>query len=385
MKTVLFDLFEAQPAGTSKFHGGGEYIKTVYQYLAGHLPDECSLIVFYNDRSFLDPWILDSFADHRIKAEVIHRREEVRYLFDRHKIDSFYSGLPYFYKKAWIPETVRVCGTIHGLRGVELPCDRYAYKYATGRESRVQRLRYLLRGKIKEKKIRQFRDCMELLDEIVCVSNHTRYAIRNYFPSMDRHVRVFYTPAKYVGPESGMEKECCHREVEGKYILLGGADRSEKNGYRAVRALEELFREGMLEGYRVVTVGGMPGKITEIIHRQERYVCLGYVEAGILENLYRYCDLFLYPSLNEGFGMPPLEAMKYGKTCIVSGVTSLPEICGDAVYYCNPYDIDEIKNRLLMAAEQKIPAEKIENHLRGIRSRQDADLKALCEYITGRT
>ncbi len=129
----------------------------------------------------------------------------------------------------------------------------------------------------------------------------------------------------------------------------------------------------------------MPGKIAEIIHRQERYVCLGYVEAGILENLYRYCDLFLYPSLNEGFGMPPLEAMKYGKTCIVSGVTSLPEICGDAVYYCNPYDIDEIKNRLLMAAEQKISAEKIENHLRGIRSRQDADLKALCEYITGRT
>ena len=79
--------------------------------------------------------------------------------------------------------------------------------------------------------------------------------------------------------------------------------------------------------------------------------------------------------------MPPLEAMRYGKTCIVSGVCSLPEVCGDAVYYCNPYDIEEIQNRILMASEKKIDTDKVLKHFRTIVGKQNQDLYGLCEYI----
>ena len=52
--------------------------------------------------------------------------------------------------------------------------------------------------------------------------------------------------------------------------------------------------------------------------------------------------LFIYPSLYEGFGIPPLEAMAFGCPTIVSNITSLPEVCGDAAYYVDPYDINDI-------------------------------------------
>ena len=82
--------------------------------------------------------------------------------------------------------------------------------------------------------------------------------------------------------------------------------------------------------------------------------------------------------------MPPLEAMRYGKTCIVSGVCSLPEVCGDVVYYCNPYDIEEIQNRILMSCEKKIEQEKVLSHFLNMVERQNTDLIGFCYYILGR-
>jgi len=71
--------------------------------------------------------------------------------------------------------------------------------------------------------------------------------------------------------------------------------------------------------------------------------------------LYMVCS-----SINEGFGYPPVEAMRYNKTSIVSDLTSFPEICGDAAMYCDPYDIQSIMQAILEVAGQKIPTEVIQ-------------------------
>lgn len=131
-----------------------------------------------------------------------------------------------------------------------------------------------------------------------------------------------------------------------------------------------------------MVIGKLPQKIKEKQRHQDRYILQGYVETEKLENLYKYCDMFLYPSLNEGFGMPPLEAMKYGKTCIVSAVCSLPEVCGDGVYYVNPYDIREIENRILHAVDVKIPSERVYESFKKTYDKQTEDLALLCSFIT---
>lgn len=82
--------------------------------------------------------------------------------------------------------------------------------------------------------------------------------------------------------------------------------------------------------------------------------------------------------------MPPLEAMKYGKTCIVSAVCSLPEVCGNGVYYVNPYDTGEIENRILHAIDEKIPSEVVYENFKKTFHKQTEDLDLLCRFITQR-
>ena len=108
---------------------------------------------------------------------------------------------------------------------------------------------------------------------------------------------------------------------------------------------------------------------------------LGYVETDVLETLYNGCQLLLYPSLNEGFGLPPLEAMKYGKTCVVSGICSIPEICGCAAYYVNPFDIHEISTRILYALDNPIDPNLAISQYNKILEKEQEDLMGLCRFI----
>ena len=63
------------------------------------------------------------------------------------------------------------------------------------------------------------------------------------------------------------------------------------------------------------------------------------------------CKAFIHPSLYEGFGLPPLEAMSVGARCIVSNVSSLPEIYGRSVWYIDPYNYNEINLGKIMMEE----------------------------------
>ena len=69
-------------------------------------------------------------------------------------------------------------------------------------------------------------------------------------------------------------------------------------------------------------------------------------EDATLARAYREAALFIYPSLYEGFGFPPLEAMSMGCPVLVNRTSSLPEICGDAAFYFDSFDVDELSQSL---------------------------------------
>lgn len=377
MKTILYDLFQAQPASSSKFHGGGEYIKAAFKNLIEKYWGQYEIIVFYDKDKFLDEWLHNMIKVRNIKEYYVKCEDDIKNIFQTENIDVFYSGLPYYYKKENIPDTVTVRGTIHGLRFLELPADKYAHLYATGSSSIKERIRYLVRKTYQKKKYQEFLSCIELIDDLVCVSNHTRFSIMGYYPQFkDKEIKVFYTPQKKA--ELCAQNNYC---IDSKFILIMGGDRWIKNCYRTILAIEKLLKENYLEEYKIVIVGGLNDKIRHKIENISKYIIKDYVETEELEWLYKYCDIFVYASLNEGFGMPPLEAMKYGTTCLVSGVCSLPEVCGNAVYYINPYDIDEIAGRILNAVYEKIPQEKVKKQFDKIYERQKEDLDRLCEFI----
>ena len=383
MKKILFDLLSAQPLGSTKFHGGGEYIKTIFENIINNYSHLCEIIVFYNYDNFMDNWVKKILREKKIKTYDIKKIENVSEIFKKEKIDIFYSGLPYNLKDDYIPKDICKVGTIHGLRALEKNIDKYAYLYTNKPKKIVNKLKMITNYDFIKSKKKYFQN-IKLLDKIICDSEHTKYSICNYYPNVStNHIKVYYPPEKKIEDEAGENKKNEENNRNEKYFLLISADRWIKNSYRTIKAIDTLFSEKKLQNYKAVVVGCLPNKIRKKIKNQDKYKLIDYVSSNELETLYKNCDFFIYPTLNEGFGMPPLEAMKYGKTCIVSAVTSLPEICGNAVYYINPYDIYEIRNRILQAVENKIKKEVIKNQLDKINKRQKEDLNKVCEYIIG--
>ena len=74
----------------------------------------------------------------------------------------------------------------------------------------------------------------------------------------------------------------------------------------------------------------------------ENLIRTGYLTDAELAALYSRALAFVFPSLYEGFGLPPLEAMYFGCPVVCSRAASLPEVAGDAALYCNAYDVDDI-------------------------------------------
>ena len=124
-------------------------------------------------------------------------------------------------------------------------------------------------------------------------------------------------------------------------------NRYEKNVYRAVLAFDKLFSSGWLNGKKVKITGFGGMKLWDEVKNKDRFEGLPYVSTEELNRLYEQAFCFVYPSLNEGFGYPPLKAMGYGTPVAASSATSIPEVCGDAACFFSPTNIDDMANRIL--------------------------------------
>lgn len=128
--------------------------------------------------------------------------------------------------------------------------------------------------------------------------------------------------------------------VSGKYFLAVSSVTPHKNFGVIARALQHLSEDV----YPVAVVGALDDSVFGAIDQSSlsRLKMLGYVSDAELRSLYEGAAAFIHPSLYEGFGLPPLEAMALGCPVIVSQAGALPEVCGDAALYFNPNDEREL-------------------------------------------
>jgi glycosyltransferase involved in cell wall biosynthesis len=80
---------------------------------------------------------------------------------------------------------------------------------------------------------------------------------------------------------------------------------------------------------------------------------VGYLDDELLPAVYAGAEIFVYPSIYEGFGLPVIEAMASGVPVITSGVTALPEVAGNAAVYADPFDVDSIAAGIQRLADDK--------------------------------
>lgn len=141
-----------------------------------------------------------------------------------------------------------------------------------------------------------------------------------------------------------------------KYILAVSSVNPNKNFEGIVKAIESLGHIGA----DIVIAGGTNPKIFRFSNDSLPDIVkyIGYVTDEELKALYEQAAGFTYPSFYEGFGLPPLEAMACGCPVIVSNAASLPEVCGDAALYVDPYSPEDIAEKIqLLISDNKLREE----------------------------
>ncbi len=382
---ILFDLTVCQPHGSSKFHGGGEYGFSLLRKLIEKEVNR--LIVYYDSRKFLDETIkllLDNSGVLLVDAS----NKSLLQCIEEYDVDIFYSSLYRTgYKKIIesLKKPVKFVITIHGLRNQEMNRDSVEYMYATNKKT-------LFKAIVKQtpyfhKVTSNYHEELKWLFSndnvhIVTVSNHSKNSLSYYYPAANlNRLSVYYSPSTNI---SGWEETKPYQSTEAYYLIVS-AGRWIKNAFRAIQALDSLFTKGKLNGKKAIVVGlKKTTRVYKKIKNKERFELLDYVERGTLESLYKGAYALIYPSLNEGFGYPPIEAMKYGVPVIASGFASIPEVCGDAVLYANPYSYEEIAIRILHLEDESL-YKKMKNisleRFLYISGRQEDDLNELAERL----
>lgn len=137
------------------------------------------------------------------------------------------------------------------------------------------------------------------------------------------------------------------RVLENPYLLFVGTMQGRKGVDQLLRAFD-LFKQRQHTNHKLVLVGKKGWRDARIwavyqsMQHQDDVIVTGYVAEKDLPGLYAQADLFILPSLYEGFGMPVLEAQAMGTPVVTSDVSSLLEVGGDAAYYVDPCDVEEI-------------------------------------------
>jgi len=230
------------------------------------------------------------------------------------------------------PSVVTIHDCIHLMFPQYLP-NRVAYAYARAQMwSAARRSNCILTVSEASK-----RDILHLFnvapEKIVVVYN-----------AIDSHFSV--TPS-----EEAVARVRERYQLDHPFVLYVGNIKPHKNLVRLIEAFDEL-RRGELEDLKLLIIGDQISKLPALrravhrhkLHKHVRF--LGYLADDQLAILYRLASVFAFPSLYEGFGLPPLEAMASGTPVVTSNVSSLPEVVGGAAVLVDPYDVDAIVDGL---------------------------------------
>lgn len=191
------------------------------------------------------------------------------------------------------------------------------------------------------------------VDAVITVSQASKSDIIRYLKVDRDKVHIIYhwihaALKRSADPEVATIK--ARYGIPNRYILFLGSVEERKNLRRLLQACARLWQEG--EGRALVVAGPQKWKYKHILQSVEelgigqRVIFTGYVPDRDLPALYSAADLFVFPSLYEGFGLPPLEAMACGTPVICANTSSLPEVVGDAAIMVDPYDVEALADAM---------------------------------------
>ncbi len=176
-------------------------------------------------------------------------------------------------------------------------------------------------------------------DFIIADSENTKKDIINYLKIPEEKIRVIYLAAdekyKFLNNNIGLKEELkSNYNIDSPFILYVGTVELRKNLPLLIKSFYELKKRGI--PHKLILIGARNfgfNKILRLVNELrliDEVIFTGFVPEEDLVKFYNTADIFVYPSLYEGFGLPPLEAMACGCPVITSNSSSLPEVVGDS-------------------------------------------------------
>ena len=199
---------------------------------------------------------------------------------------------------------------------------------------------------------------------LLAVSQFTKSEITRKFAVPGERIEVVYNAIdeRFLrGHASQADRDLIAERYQVNYpfLLYAGAIRPHKNVVRIIEAFSalktELEKEEQLPDLKLIIIGddlsGHPGLRRTVVRSgvQNDVRFLGFVPIEVLRIFYDVAKIFVFPSLYEGFGLPPLEAMAHGTPVVTSNSSSLPEVAGNAALLVNPENVFEIQRALQRA------------------------------------
>lgn len=187
---------------------------------------------------------------------------------------------------------------------------------------------------------------------VMTVSRASKNDLLGFFDIDEKKILVIPN-----GIDPAMTRELTREEIErvrqrfqltGRNALFVGNIKPHKNVERLIAAFALLRQDPAFSDVTLIVVGDDISKYPSLRRKVEEHGLrshvrfFGFVPEMTLVALYRAADIFVFPSLYEGFGFPPLEAMANGTPVVTSKISSLPEVVGDAALTIDPYSTEEI-------------------------------------------
>ena len=381
---ILFDFISIQ----GYTNGGAEHAKKVLDTLLQVHPENQyfalydSLIPFVKDDQELYCKVIDKWVD-------LRSIKKIGDFIEYEHIDVFYIGIFQRYFNIDLSGIkCKVVAVIHDVSDAEFERNKIGYLYRPfvkpflyGLYKIIKYIPWIKKNHYLDsfspaacyEKQRNFLTNDNV--EIITVSNFSANSIYYLFPFLKgKRIRVLYSPLK-VTPEPITYKPVESLLQSGrKYFVLLSANRYSKNVSMVFDVFSQI--QDQYPDYYLVTTG-LKNKILE------NHIPLPFITPSELEYVFRNAVCLIYPSIIEGFGYPPIEAMKYGVPSICSNTSSIPEIVGEAGIYFSPVLRTELYTRIDSFLKKQISIDKnvLKNRYEEILKKQESDLLQLVNLI----
>jgi glycosyltransferase involved in cell wall biosynthesis len=197
--------------------------------------------------------------------------------------------------------------------------------------------------------------------KIIAVSNIVAKELKQNFEGTDKKIEIIY---EFIDDKFINQNQSHHRIFGYPYILFIGNRKKHKNLSLLIKAFA-IIKEKI--PHYLVIVGDKEKERDEVdilvenLNIQERVIQFIKPSDEVIVSLYKFADLFVFPSLFEGFGLPPLEAVSLGCPVILSDIPILREIFGEAGFYFNPYIEEDLARAILIVlSDEKLRSELLE-------------------------